>query len=388
MKKLLTIPLALALTLSLAACGGGNTPASAPSSAAPSSSTASVANTASAPESTAAPTADSPYKLQVEIAGAKEAIFAISGVSAGEKNPNGEQRRWEVIAGQYCIQLKDDGDGVLKCQGGFQNTSGSWDYPYKQSYSLDGNTLYLQASLQETDIDFNKIEQFELQVKEPSGYTTASIPAADVIVDKLELPNTSTSTSSSASNPTTPASDEVKPIGEFYNDADELLTIAESNISFKNDGNDYSVDYPSTAPEVVDNTMKKLAFTANGSQIELYYRPADFTLNQTKSIQITIDGKPSKYMSRAKGNISAIAGTYKGQSDDVLTVSSDGTFKFSSSKTGTITGVIPAGHKSGDKITAGEYEITLHYGSNNSGMSVDVRSADGNPVIGTDMVRS
>lgn len=189
----------------------------------------------------------------------------------------------------------------------------------------------------------------------------------------------------------TPSSAAHKPVGEFYNSDGECLTVTEDTLSFAHDGKDYSVDYPAAPPETVDAATQKLTFTADGQQVELYYRPTDFTLEQTKTLQLVVDGRASEkstYLSRTKGSTPAMAGSYKGDSGSELTIAADGAFTFTAPGVDPIAGTIPQGHKSGDPIPVGDQTLTLYYGSDFDGMSVDLRTAAGEPVVAFDMVRS
>ena len=404
MRKLLTLTLALALTLSLAACSGGNAPSSStqPSSSEPVMESSKVEETSSP-----ASTEEGTYKVEVKPIDDKKIAVVIGGAS-----PTSEMvgTHWGVeFDKKYEVRL-DVEEGFFDCASWKYTSESDMTRLSNMKFSIAEDALILYADFSnEAEFSFSSVKEVTLVVDDvaddkfnfdPITFARADVAVSEITLTKapIDMPTTKDegSNASSAtpdskpaeSKPTVPASS--SPYSGTYTGGKGTMIVTDTSITIDWNGTSYSIeDYV-----LKDNQgIMQLDFSSQGAEIRIIFtrdkKFAEVYVNQNGDM-FTKGDKDNTTPSdtTATGNYSAMAGSYKGQSDDVLTISADSSFSFTSPKTGTITGTIPAGHKSGDKITAGEYEITLHYGSDYSGMSVDVRSADGKPVIGTDMVRS
>lgn len=407
MKKLFSALLALALTLSLAACGdkpaapsgsiSGTEPSTTPISTEP-------ANT---------PTASSgDYKLEIKLLGDQQAAVVIGGAV-----PTSEMvgTHWGVeFDKKYAVRL-DVEDGFYDCFAWKFTSDTDMTRVKNMKFTIADDALILYADLSsEADFSLANVQEVTLVVDDVADtkfrYDPVTLAMADVVVEeitvttaKIEIPaaKSESSEASSQTQESKPASSgsEAAPANQYtgtYTSSRGTLTVTADKITVTFDGTSYSTGYQA-ADIKKDGDIGNISFNSSGTEVQVFFGSD----GNTVEVYVGRDGAgftrnagaPNAPSSQApaKGSFSAMAGSYKGQSGDTLTISADGSFTFSAPNDGDlpgdISGIIPADHKSGDPISAGEYTVKLHYGSGATNISVTILDASGKTVGGADMVK-
>ena len=284
MKKLLTLTLALVLTLSLTACGGGSTPASAPSSTtpstAPSSSAASVASTAPAPESTA-PAEDYPYTVQVQIKSPTTADIVLGGVTVKNDILN---TRWGVtLDNKYAVSLDVYEAGKYQCSTTKIVVDGKYtNYELinpEIPYTIGEGTLTINVDFTGAEgFDFNGIATYTTEISEDGkGWRPTDFAAADVVGAAPPAESKLATDTPAASTPVAPAVWYSNLVGSYEGHTE--TTAATYKMSIGADGK-VSINFtepntPHYGAEAYTGTMggsesNKLYLTSpNGSKLEL-----------------------------------------------------------------------------------------------------------------------
>ena len=407
MKRLFVALLALILTLSLSACGGE------PAAPSDSVSEAMPSSTPISTESANTPVASNgEYKVEIKLIDDKKAAVVIGGAV-----PTSEMvgTHWGVeFDKDYAVRL-DVEDGFYDCFAWKFTSETDKTRVKNMKFSIADDALILYADLSsEADFSLANVKEITLVVDDVADaefrYDPVTLAMADAVVEevtvttaKIEMTASKGESGEVSSQPqeSKPASSgsDAAPSNQYvgtYTSSRGTLTVTTDKITVTFDGTSYSTGYQA-ADIKKDGDIGNISFNSSGTEVQVFFGSD----GNTVEVYVGRDGAgftrnagaPNAPSSQApaKGSFSAMAGSYKGQSGDTLTISADGSFTFSAPNDGDlpgdISGIIPADHKSGDPISAGEYTVKLHYGSGATNISVTILDASGKTVGGADMVK-
>lgn len=183
-------------------------------------------------------------------------------------------------------------------------------------------------------------------------------------------------------------------IGEYVS-GENTLSITADTITLVFDGVEYRAGYTT---DQIDTSGGISAFTFHAGGSEIFVGVGtDFSV-----AEVYIDYKKGAAFTRSAGatnapsnqassdaSFSAMAGSYKG-GYSTLTIKADGTFTLAHSSSAfkeTLTGTLPAGLKSGDIVSCGNYTIKFSFPEDSSAVSTDIKDKGGTPVGSDDLVR-
>lgn len=421
MKKTATLLTAVFLILSLAACGSENVPknSTAPVAAAPPSSQEANADPEPQSEDMSEQTEDmseqtedmgeqpdSPYSMQVKITGEKTAEILFQGVNV-QTDTNGTQW-WAGMDDVYYVGISCyEGDAQCDLLESKKTPDGSFSLPVigQASYEIGDGTLLLYADFSMVkDFDFNKVSEFSVGIDEDSdgqiSYTKYKLSPSDVIVTELAYTPAGGAGNATSSQPqeNTDSGTVGAPANQYvgvYDSSKGTLVVTADTITVTFDGTEYATDY--AMEDITDqNGIGKFTYTANGTEVQVFFG----TDGEIVEVYVGRDGAGFTRSAAdasvggnapASADFAAMAGSYiNDRGVAVLNIKADGSFTYtvdSSSLKDTLSGQLPTGFKSGDKVQCGDYNIVFYFSEGSTNMSTDVKDANNTSVGGDDLVK-
>ena len=410
MKKIVTLMTAVFLTLSLAACGSEK--AATDSTADATAPKPSVQEETAGTEPVADTTGTKTGNFEILIMDDKTAVVVFGGAAP---TPDMDGTRWGVsFDKKYAIQC-DVEDGFFDCAT-WKIEKKSMSRIAEMNFQIEDNALILYADFGNVEgFSFDSFKEVTLMIDESAdgtfSYEPVTMAMADAVVEEITItaseifkPSESSGSASSETpdaptigedpindTPTIPANQYVG----VYDSSKGTLVVTADTITVTFDGTEYTTDY---APEDItdENGIGKFTYTANGTEVQMFFG----TDGEMVEVYVGRDGAgftrsaaDASAGSKASANadFSAMAGSYvNDRGVVVLNIKADGSFTYtvdSSSLKDTLSGQLPVGFKSGDKVQSGDYSIVFYFSDGSTNMSTDIKDAGNTMVGGDDLVK-
>ena len=183
-------------------------------------------------------------------------------------------------------------------------------------------------------------------------------------------------------------------VGEYVSSNGTLVVTADT-ITVTFDDIEYATGY--AMEDITDqNGIGKFTYTANRTDVQLFFG----TDGEIVEVYVGNSGAGFTRIAADASNgsnaptsadFSAMAGSYlNDRGVAVLNIEADGSFTYtvdSSSLKDTLSGQLPVGFKSGDKVQSGDYSIVFYFSEGSTNMSTDIKDAGNTTVGGDDLAK-